>query len=84
MTRDSLEIQSGAEAVATILAVIEAALIGIATTQACANSDPDLIGRELDRCVGLAQGALRNLRQAQLKELPPVLGDEQPADGDAQ
>jgi hypothetical protein len=35
----------------------------IATTEACSNSDPDVMGEALDNCVAIAQGALRACQQ---------------------
>ena len=39
------------------------ALRQIATTEACSNSDPDVMGKALDNAVAIAQGALRACQQ---------------------
>ena len=39
------------------------ALRQIATTEACSNSDPDVMGAALDNAVAVAQGALRACQQ---------------------
>ena len=39
------------------------ALRQIATTEACSNSDPDVMGEALDNAVAIAQGALRACQQ---------------------
>ena len=39
------------------------ALRQIATTNACSNSDPDVMGEALDNAVAIAQGALRACQQ---------------------
>ncbi len=39
------------------------ALRQIATTEACSNSEPDVMGGALDNCVAIAQGALRACQQ---------------------
>lgn len=39
------------------------ALRKIALTEACSNSDPEVMGKALDNCVAIAQGALRACQQ---------------------
>ena len=38
---------------------LKEALLQIATTEACSNSDPDVMGEALNNAVAIAQGALR-------------------------
>ena len=47
------------------------ALRQIATTKACSNSDPEVMGRALDNCVAIAQGALRACQQRVRCTVPP-------------
>lgn len=47
------------------------ALRQIATTDACSNSDPDVMGEALDNAVAIAQGALRACQQRVRCTVPP-------------
>lgn len=47
------------------------ALLQIATTEACSNSDPEVMGKALDNCVAIAQGALRSCQQRVRCTVPP-------------
>ena len=47
------------------------ALRQIATTTACSNSDPEVMGKALDNCVAIAQGALRSCQQRVRCTVPP-------------
>ena len=47
------------------------ALRQIATTEACSNSDPEVMGKALDNCVAIAQGALRACQQRARCTVPP-------------
>ena len=55
------------------------ALRQIATTEACSNSDPDVMGAALDNAVAVAQGALRACQQRARYAVAPeaaAIGDE--------
>ena len=43
----------------------------IATTEACSNSDPDVMGEALDNAVAIAQGALRACQQRARPSVAP-------------
>lgn len=47
------------------------ALRQIALTEACSNSDPEVMGKALDNCVAIAQGALRSCQQRVRCTVPP-------------
>ena len=47
------------------------ALRQIALTEACSNSDPEVMGKALDNCVAIAQGALRACQQRVRCTAPP-------------
>lgn len=47
------------------------ALRQIATTEACSNSDPEVMGKALDNCVAIAQGALRSCQKRVRCTAPP-------------
>lgn len=47
------------------------ALRQIATTEACSNSDPALMGAALDNAVATAQGALRACQHHKTRPVPP-------------
>ena len=47
------------------------ALRQIATTEACSNSDPEVMGAALDNAVAIAQGALRACQQRVRCTAPP-------------
>ncbi|MFN7153851.1 MAG: hypothetical protein ACK4OE_09165 [Acidovorax sp.] len=47
------------------------ALRQIALTEACSNSDPEVMGKALDNCVAIAQGALRSCQQRVRCTAPP-------------
>lgn len=47
------------------------ALRQIATTEACSNSDPEVMGKALDNAVAIAQGALRSCQQRVRCTVPP-------------
>lgn len=47
------------------------ALRQIALTEACSNSDPEVMGKALDNCVAIAQGALRACQQRVRCTVPP-------------
>ena len=43
----------------------------IATTEACSNSDPDVMGEALDNAVAIAQGALRACQHHKTRPVAP-------------
>ena len=47
------------------------ALRQIATTEACSNSDPDVMGEALDNAVAVAQGALRACQHHKTRPVAP-------------
>lgn len=47
------------------------ALRQIATTEACSNSDPDVMGEALDNAVAIAQGALRACQHHKTRPVAP-------------
>ena len=47
------------------------ALRQIALTEACSNSDPEVMGRALDNCVAIAQGALRACQHHKTRPVAP-------------
>ena len=47
------------------------ALRQIALTEACSNSDPELMGKALDNCVAIAQGALRACQHHKTRPVAP-------------
>ena len=47
------------------------ALRQIALTEACSNSDPEVMGKALDNCVAIAQGALRACQHHKTRPVAP-------------